>query len=100
MNFRLIRRSASNARYGEFDKTPRSPQPLNIGETVRIGEGFFSGYYALVQEFVAKRSHRLPASGQRWRLNILGELIALELALLVAALIAIRWASGTLDAFN
>lgn len=41
-------------RYGEFDRTPESPQPFKIGETVRIGEGPFSGMHAIMQEFMAK----------------------------------------------
>ncbi len=40
--------------YGEFDRTPDSPQPFSVGETVRIGEGPFSGMHAVMQEFMAK----------------------------------------------
>lgn len=53
--------------YGLFDRTKGSPNPFEIGETVRLSSGPFSGHNAVIESFVAK----LKSSTAKKRVNVL-----------------------------
>lgn len=65
--------------YGEFDRTPDSPQPFKIGETARISDGLFSGYHAVIEEFIAKLRSSKGSKRAKVVLDFFGRKMMLEL---------------------
>lgn len=65
--------------YGEFDKTPESPNPFKKGETIRISEGPFSGFHALIEEFIAKLRSSTANKRARVAVDFFGRVMRLEL---------------------
>lgn len=65
--------------YGEFDKTPDSPHPFKKGETVRISEGPFSGFHALIEEFIAKLKSSTASKRAKVAVDFFGRCMKLEL---------------------
>lgn len=65
--------------YGEFDKTPDSPNPFKKGETVRISEGPFSGFHALIEEFIAKLKSATATKRAKVAVDFFGRVMRLEL---------------------
>lgn len=65
--------------YGEFDRTPNSPQPFQIGETVRIAEGPFSGFHARIETFMAKLKSATATKRAKVLVEFFGGMVETEL---------------------
>lgn len=64
---------------GMFDRTTVNPAGFNVGETVRIAEGTFSGMNALIQEFVGKIRSAGATKRAKVLVEFMGRLVETEL---------------------
>jgi transcription antitermination factor NusG len=65
--------------YGGFDYTQASPSLFAIGETVRIGEGIFTGFNARISKFVAKMRSTSAVKRARVLLEFMGAMREVDL---------------------
>lgn len=64
---------------GAFDCTKPEPNGFELGERVRIGEGQFSGFHAVIKEFMAKLTAASPRKRAKVLFTFMGRMTALEL---------------------
>lgn len=64
---------------GEFDKTTKVPNDFEVGETVRISDGPFAGFEALITEFMAKMKSSTARKRAKVAANFFGRLTTLDL---------------------
>lgn len=64
---------------GEFDQTTKIPAGFEVGETVRISDGPFSGYHALIAEFMAKMKSTTARKRAKVLTNYMGRMMTLDL---------------------
>lgn len=68
----IIEKLWKSEAYGGFDYTRAGPGLFEIGETVRIGEGIFTGFNATISKFVAKMRSSTAAKRARVLLEFMG----------------------------
>lgn len=74
-----LQRILREVEYGLYDKTPDSPKPFEIGQSVRIGEGKFSGYQAVVKEFASKWHSATATKRAKVLINFFGRLSEIDI---------------------
>jgi transcription antitermination factor NusG len=65
--------------YGGFDYRKSAKVPFDVGETVRIGAGMFSGFNAVIQKYVAKIRSATASKRAKVLLEFMGAMRSLEI---------------------
>lgn len=63
---------------GVFDRTTPTPDRFKIGEEVRIGEGLFAGFNAVIQAFAAKMRSATARKRAKLLVQMMGRMTTLE----------------------
>lgn len=66
---------------GCFDHTTRLSSAFSIGETVRVSDGVFSGFNAVIEEFVAKMRSASASKRAKVLVDFMGRLTSTEIDL-------------------
>lgn len=64
---------------GIFDRTTRFPNDFAIGETIRIGDGQFSGHNGIITEFMARMRSATARKRAKLLVEFMGRMITLDL---------------------
>lgn len=64
---------------GVFDRIRPNASKFKIGETVRVSEGPFSGFHALIQEFIAKMRSTTASKRAKVLVAFMGRMSAIEM---------------------
>lgn len=63
---------------GIFDRTTRFPNDFDIGETVRISDGQFSGHNGIIAEFTARMRSATACKRAKLLVEFMGRMITLD----------------------
>ena len=66
---------------GVFDRTKAMPDNFKIGEKIRVSDGPFTGYFAIIQHFIAKLRCTTQRKRARVLVQFMGRMSAVEMDL-------------------